>query len=313
VPAAVEKALQKPALPRMPAVSLRLRARTSPAVRRCVPRRVALALAVRSGERCWGRQPERELAIATMERILKGSEREHEIEQLARRRLIEEEATREIFWAPWRFPPPSETTARRIGELRSSGRALLFSGCHLGPHFLQFAALPGFGFRAINVSGEWMFEQPTRDLWGRRVARWERGVVQAGSRQIPAIGSFAAVRALLEMGEPVAMHFDVPGSIRTPFLGKPVDLASGTSQLAHQTGALVVPMQTRREGTRVRIELLGTVDPHDFESPMELHRALAAIHERSILEVPHTLEDPARAGSWHAGATAAAWLREPAA
>ena len=51
------------------------------------------------------------------------------------------------------------------------------------------------------------------------------------------------------------------------------------------------------------------LDPRDVASSEELHDALAAVHERWILELPATLEDPNRAGAWERTATATGWLR----
>jgi len=312
VAAAVEEARRPMSRPRMPAVPLALRLRTSPALRGLVPSGAVLARAERVAGQRWRDQDDRDRAIATMETILAGTRRAGETVELARQRLIDDEANRAIFWAPWRFPEPSEATAERVRTLLESKRPLVFSGCHLGPYFQQFAALPGYGVDVISVGGGWHFAEATPDLWGRRLARWVRGLADAGLRRIPAPGSFEPLRALLELGEPVALNFDVPGSFHTQFLGKPVDLASGTSRLAHLTGALVVPMLTRREGMLARVELLAPLDARDFQTPAELHEALAAVHEGSVLAFPHTLEDPGRPGSWESGASPACWRRPEA-
>ncbi len=312
VEAAVEQALRMPVAPRMPRVGLRMRLHTSPSIRRLVPRPAALAAAERKGEQLWRRQAYRDRATAMMENILARTERAGEVAELARLRVIDEEVMRAMFWSPWRYPPPSEASTRTIQEVIASRRPLLFSGCHLGPYFQQFSSLPRCGVKMISVSGGWFFDDPPADLWGRRLARWSRGVIEAGLRLTPAAGSVEPVRRLLEMGEPVGTYFDMPGSARTTFLGKPVDLASGTSQLGHQTGALLVPLRTHREGMLVHTEVLEPLDAARFATPLELHNALAAVHERSILAYPHTLEDPGRPGSWEGGATPASWLRPDA-
>ncbi len=311
--AAAEQAGGRPPVHRMPSVPLALRLRTSPSARRLVPRRAALSRARRKGERRWRTAQDRERVLAATELIVARTARAGEVEELARLRLIEEEASRTLFWAPWRHAPASPESARTAREALASGRPLLFSGCHLGPYFQQLSALPRLGIEVVSVAGAWLFEKPPADLWGRRVARWAQGLARAGVRPIPAAGSFELVRALLERGEPVGTYFDVPGSVRTQFLGKAVDLASGSSRLAHQTGALIVPLRTWRDGTRVRVELLEPLDPHAFTGALELHNALAAAHERSILQTPYALEDPSRPGSWEAGASATAWIRPDAA
>jgi lauroyl/myristoyl acyltransferase len=293
----------------MPPAPLRVRLRTSPGLRRLIPRRLAVARAESIGERRWRGPEDRAEAIRTMETILAATPRAGEAAELARRRLIEEEASAAIFWSPWRRGRLTAPSIEIVERARAGGRPLLISACHLGPYFQQFSALTRIGLSPIVVSGPWFFEDPPPNVWGRRLAHWARGAATAGVRLVPAPGSFDVVRALLEIGEPVGILFDMPGSMRTPFLGKEVELASGTSQLAHQSEALVLPMRARREGTRLWSDILEPLDARAFATPGELHLALAQTHERSILIAPETLENPARPGAWEAGATPEAWQR----
>lgn len=307
--ASVEEARRVPTGLPTPPAPLAIRLRTSSTVRWLIGLRLAVARGERKGARRWLDPAQRCSATETMETILAGTPRAGEAVELARRRLIEEEALAAIFWAPWRLSRVTEETERIVGTARASGRPLLISACHLGPYFQQFAGLTRLGISAIVVSGAWFFDDPPPDLWGRRLAHWSQGSAGAGVRLIPAPGSFETLRALLEMGEPVGCLFDMPGSISTRFLGKTVELASGTSQLAHQTGAMVLPLRARREGAQAWSDVMEPLDARDFATPGELHAALAAVHERSILEFPEALEDPARPGSWEEGAGPTEWVR----
>ena len=104
----------------------------------------------------------------------------------------------------------------------------------------------------------------------------------------------------------------MPGRRGTHFLGKPAMLADGTARLALQADALVLPMRTRRAGATVWLDVDAAFDPRDFPSVQALHDALAAHHERSILEFPPAMEAPSTFG-WDDGATAQGWIRpEPA-
>jgi lauroyl/myristoyl acyltransferase len=291
----------------MPPVPVRTRLKTSTAVRRLLGRRVALARACAKGERLWRRGHGRERAVSAMAAILAGTGRSGEVQELARRRLIEDEASRALFWGPWRTSEIGERSGRHLDEAFSSGRRVILSMCHLGPFFLALSPMGARGIRTIAVSGPWMFAEPTPDHWGRRLARWRRGVADRGGRLVHSGDSFEVLRALVERGEALVIYFDLPGSIRTDFLGKPVMLAAGTAQLAHQTDALVLPLRARREGTRVWTDTWEALDPRDFSGPQELHRAVAAVHERSILEMPEALEDPRRPGAWEDGARPGEW------
>jgi len=48
------------------------------------------------------------------------------------------------------------------------------------------------------------------------------------------------------------------------------------------------------------------LDPREHDGIEQLHEALAAVHERWILELPATLENPRRDGFWEA-ASAEGW------
>ena len=146
--------------------------------------------------------------------------------------------------------------------------------------------------------------------WGRLVARRVDGMRTNGARMLPAAGSFPVLLALLQAGESALVQFDVPGRERVQFLGKPVMMRTGTAKLSMEAGALVAPVRTRREGQHVWLDAAPSLDPHDFSDVLEMHRALASVHERWVLEHPEALEDPLRPGSW-AGATPEGWPAPP--
>ncbi len=310
--AAIELAASPLRRPRMPPVDLRTRLKTTPALRRALPRRVVLARAAAKGTRLWEEESERERALAAMSAILAGTPRAGEIDELARAHLIEDEANKALFWAPWRTSAMDERSTEEVRRAFSSGRRVLVSACHLGPFFLQISPIIATGVSTIAVSAPWFFARPTPDYWGRRVTRWWRGCAGRGERLAYSVHSFEVIRTLIERGEVVLIYFDLPGSVRTDFLGKPVMLASGTARLAHQTDALVLPLRARRDGARVWTDVWAALDTRSFAGPDELHRALAAVHERSILEMPEAFEDPGRAGAWESGARPDQWARPPA-
>lgn len=307
--AAIELAMRPLRAPAMPRAQLRVRLRTSPALRGLLPTSLVIARAAAKGRASWQNPLERERALSTMNAILANTPRAGEVEALARRRLIESEVERALYWQPWRPSSVDSSSAANLRQVLSQGRGVLVSACHLGPYFLQISALTALGCRPFAVSAPWFFEDPTPDYWGRRLARWRRGIAARNERLVCSVGAFPVAKALLERGEIVLSYLDMPGGTRTQFLGKPVMLSSGTSQLAFQAQALVLPVRARRAGSRVWTDVFEPLDPHDFASAKELHRAVAAVHERSILELPETLEDPNRAGAWENGATPSEWAR----
>ena len=292
-----------------PSVDLRLRLATSTELRRLLPTGLVVRRSVAKGRARWEDPHERRHALETMSAILAGTARADEVEQLARRRLVEETVQEALFWQPWRTASIDEASRANQRRALSANRRLLLSACHFGPYFLNMSTFAALGCSTIAVSAPWFFRAPSPDYWGRRLARWRRGLTARNQRLATTDGGFALVRALLERGEIVLNYFDMPGSRRTDFLGKPVMLTGGSSQLAFQTEALVLPLRARRDGDRVWTDVFDPLDPLDFASAEELHLALAAVHERSILEIPETLEDPNRAGAWEQTASEREWAR----
>lgn len=291
--------------PRMPPVELPLRLKTSALWGALLPASVAVARARRVGERLCETDPhEREHARAAMETVVAGTAREGELDELVRAHLVERNVDRALFWQrPW-SAHVEEGSRQRLREALADGRGVLLSACHLGPyHHLQSAG-PLRARRAYLVPGDWFFAEPTPDLWGRRLARWRRGTP---SLLVPASGSFRLIAALLERGEAVTVFFDMPGPRQTRFLGKPAMLADGTAQLSVRTGAPVLPLRARRDGHRVQVQVGEALEPARFAGADELHEALAAVHERWILQEPAAMEDPREIG-WRDGATPQAWV-----
>ncbi len=307
---ALESVARRPTPPRMPSAAVGLRIKTSPLLRSVLPTRLAVARAERRGQELWEQHADvREDALAAMETVLAGTARAGELQELARAHVIESAVDKALFWAhPWSAKLDA-LSALRLREALSGSRGVLLSSCHLGPHY-RLQSAPAFAGRVTyTVPGPWFFEQPTPNHWGRRLARWRKGMK---SRPVPARGSFRVIQALLEEGEPVFLAFDMPGPRQTRFLGKPAMLAEGTAQLAVRADALVLALRTRRAGHRVWVDAAKPLDPRDFAGVQELHEALAAVHERWILENPAAMEDPRDIG-WKDGATPQGWFQPQAA
>ncbi len=299
-------------VPSPPARASRARAEAgakATALRRVLPTRLLVQRAQTHAARAWETDPvSREQALAMMQAIVGGTSRAGELEQLACEHLVEQAAHRTLFWQPWKMPSMDSRSTENARTALSSDRGVLASTCHLGPIFLHFWPLSTMR-TAYAIAGPWFFEEPTSDYAGRRLARWRKGIEPRNERLLPSQGVFVQLRALLGQGELALMFFDMPGSRRTQFLGKPVMLATGTARLAVEADALVLPIRARREGHRVWTDVQAPLDPRDFSSREQLQDALADIHERWILERPGALEDPNRRGAWEGGASASAWAR----
>ncbi len=296
---ALEAAARRPTPPRMPPAPLAIRLRTSPWLRSVLPARLAVRRAERRGEAEWESSAEaRAAALAAMARVIGATARADELDQLARAHLIESHVDRALFWQqPWSAELDG-VSAERVEEALAGGRGVLLSACHIGAFYRLQCARPFRRRVTYMTPGPWFFEQPTPNYWGRRLARWQKGMK---SRPVPAKGSFRTIQALLERGEPVFLFFDMPGPRTTSFLGKQATLAEGNAQLAVRADALVLPLRARRSGHRVRVDAAAPLDPRELDGVDQLHERLAAVHERWILENPAAFEDPG-AIDWIAGA-----------
>jgi lauroyl/myristoyl acyltransferase len=296
--------------PCRPPASLAVRLRTTPWLRSVLPARLAVARAVRRGETIWKEDhKQRESARAAVTAMVAGTTRNGEIETLARLHVIENETREAFYWRRWSKPEIDATSTARLREALGSERGVLISACHLGPIFYPMGLITSLGATPYAVAAPWLFDTPSPDPWGQHLYRWRMGIAQRRERLVCSVGSFPVLKALLEQREIVYLLFDMPGSCPTRFLGKQVMLATGSSRLAVEADAVALPIRARREGHRVWTDVSEPLDPRDFAGTEELHRALAAVHERWILEEPATLEDPRRPGAWEQGARPDAWVR----
>jgi len=303
--AALEAIARQPPPPRMPPASLGILVRTSPLLRRLVPTRLVVHRAERQGQVLWEESPgERKQAISIIESIVAGTSRAEEVEKLARQYLIESQIDTALSWQPWSAQMDADSSAL-LGDIRSQQRGMLLSACHLGAFYRSMHAFPAASRSHYTVAGPWLFAPPSHDYWGRRLALWRKNAL---GHLMLSRGSFPLLRELLARGESVYLFFDLPGRHETRFLGKPAMLADGSARLAFEADALIVPLRARRAGHRVWVDIGTPLDPREFSGVEALHDALAALHERWILENPAAMADPNSFG-WDDGAGPHAWIR----
>jgi lauroyl/myristoyl acyltransferase len=292
-----------------PATGARTRLATNPRVRALLPTRVMVRRAERQGRGMWARDAERRArARIAMAAIVGGTERADELESLAREHIVEQKVIETLFWQPWGAPSLDRDSLANLRAALDSGRGVLLSSCHCGPYLHGISAVSALG-RTTYSASSWALGTPTPGSWGRRIVRRREGARARDERLVHSAGSFALLRALLDEGEVVGVFFVMPGSRETRFLGKCVMLASGSARLAAEADALVLPIRTRRIAHRVWVDVAAPLDPREHSGDEALHEAIAAVHERWILELPASMEDPNREGAWEQGAGPEGWLR----
>jgi lauroyl/myristoyl acyltransferase len=303
--AALDAIARQPPPPRMPPASLGILIKTSPLLRKLVPTRLVVHRAARQGQALWEHGcGEREQAMSIMESIVAGTSRAEEVEELARQYLIESQVDTALSWQPWSAQMDADSSAL-LHEIRSQRRGMLLSACHLGAFYRTMHAFPAGSRSHYTVAGPWLFDPPSHDYWGRRLALWRKSAL---GHLVLSKGSFPILRELLARGESVYLFFDLPGQHETCFLGKPAMLADGSSRLAFEADSLIVPLRARRAGHRVWVDVGTPLDPREFSGAEALHGALAAHHEHWILDNPAAMADPNSFG-WDHGAGPQTWIR----
>ncbi len=247
-----------------------------------------------------------------MQAIVGATARAGEAEALAHRRVIEEEVQRTLFWQPWRT---ASIDAGSLANLQSAlverPRAAAQRLPH-GPVHLHVSALGVRGVHTYAVSAPWFFEPPSHDYWGRRLARWwhrlehqrknrARGLLTRldPRAQRPAAGGRARadlLRHARQARDAIPRQArDARRRERAPGRSRPARRSCRCARSAWRAGA--------------RTEVGEALDPRDYGDAEELHDALAAVHERWILEQPEAMEDPNRPGAWEGGASELEWIR----
>lgn len=284
------------------------RLRASELLRRFVPLPVALA-ALNLAERIsLARMPEkRAFARATVEAVVGGTDFDGDVDLLATRHVVARAHAWEYAWRPWlleRIPVEGLEKLQRV----EPGRGLIFSKLHAGP-VGGTGNLPRAVGPILQAVGSYLFAPvPPRGYNGYQDEQTRKLSTAAGYRIVHAEGAAEAFAAELERGGRVLLNFDVPGSAPVRFLGKTVEIKSGTARLAFDTDAVVVPIATLPRGRGWYVHVEDPLDPRDFSDWQTFLQAIATVQEKLLLQAPEQLESPLRDGGW-TEATAAGWRR----
>jgi lauroyl/myristoyl acyltransferase len=277
--------------PPLPWGGLSARIRASVTARRLVPTELALIatdLVYRAGLRLSANRMT--YAVAAMDAVVGGTPAESDLTDLATRHVTARARAWELQWRPWALHRIPVEGLEHLATARAAGRGLIISISHLGPTtgWVVLGRLLG---PVVMLSNDPIETAPPPGYWGYQLRHRRKLFQDAGIERVYAPGSSMVVYKLLAKGGTAMMSTDWPGDRRTTFLGRPADLADGTAQFAMKTGATVLPAVQLPRGRRWRLELRAPLDPKDFSDVAELHEALVAIHEESILSHPEHLEN----------------------
>jgi lauroyl/myristoyl acyltransferase len=188
------------------------------------------------------------------------------------------------------------------------GRGIIFSTPHYGPQ-MGFPRLPRLVGQVDVAIGDHLYaDEALPGYNGYQNEQARKVLSRNGYRMVRAIGSSRTFASTLSSGGRVLMNFDVPGKTPVRFLGKTVELASGTARLAEQTDSVVVPALPRPGPRGWYAHLDAPLDPRRHDGWEHLLQATADVLSRLILAAPEYLENPMRESGW-AVASPDGWRR----
>ncbi|MFL5913174.1 MAG: hypothetical protein ACJ768_21725 [Gaiellaceae bacterium] len=256
-----------------------------------VPIGLAMRIAWAIGWLRWYWPPARRRAIGRISLTVAGTSRAGEERALARKELAVHAMRFELDARSMAFRRARVEGLDRLERARVSGRPLLLTGAHIGGGWARAIAERGFAY--TTPVGAWL--DPDADVeWrgrmGYRARGYRRWALGIGVRYVPMGGSYEVLRALLERGETCMVMCDPPGSMRTRMAGKAARMASGPATLAHETGALVVPVLGLLHFDGPHVEVLEPIDPLTLGGPQEILDRLAEIYGDLMVRHPEQVE-----------------------
>ena len=274
------------------------RLRASSGLRRLVPAPLAMAVLDLGQRLAVARNPKRlETGRAAMRAVVGNTPLEGDLERLAFRHLCAWARGWELMWRPWLLAKMPVEGLEQLDGIEP-GRGVVFSAPHFGP-LVGMAALPQHVGPIHAAVGE---HQVSGDLPagynGYQIEQVRKVVGRFGFVPVRAIGSARTFTTVLKEGGRVLINLDVPGKTPVQFLGKTVELMSGTARLAASTDAVVVPVVPLPRGHKWYVHVGAPLDPRDFPSWEDLLQAVATAVEELVLRAPEYLEDPLRDGGW---------------
>jgi hypothetical protein len=251
-------------------------------VGRATPRHLAVGRATRAGERQWNdSKAARQKAVDWMTTMLRRPASDPEVQRLAREAVIDREVRRVLLDRPWDIRGPVRGL-ERLEAAHAGGRGVLLATVHFG------LALNGLIRTARDFRPCYSMRAP-RDVQrrGRKAQvmrqRW-RHAERAGVRFVDRREAYPVLHALLARGEICLIAFDSGGRVETELAGQRTWLAGGLAALARDAGVAVVPTFTLREGAQQVGYFEEPIEPGGFGDAGELHRHIAHVTSRWMLD-----------------------------
>ncbi len=218
-------------------------------------------------------------------------------ERVAARAMREFMECVELFWRPWLLSRAVVENRQVLRAAQREGRGVVAVFPHFGPSYAQFPAMQRYGLDVSVVASPHHFDTGQANSYDARFARQGArylevlgpGRVMQRAADSSEPGVFPTTLTLVQSGKTVLIAFDIVGNLPTPFLGRRLRLTNGAARVAHDGGALVVPVINRRRGTTPLVRFGDILDPADFDDAEALQSAIGLQMEQWALEAPETV------------------------
>lgn len=258
--------------------------------RRLVPVWAIPVLVRRRIDRIWADDAFRARNEAVMTHLLEFTERAAEAPDLARGFAEYTLARKYHRWHPVLIGNQPVRGVEWLTTGRDRSRPLILNFIHHHQYYGMFESLKNAGSPELHILVH-------KDVLGGEVHESMQQHMRMFARGGELVRTGEGLAGLLDLLRPdmvLAMAIDVPGHTEVDFLGRRVLGSSGAARAAVATGAPVVVVTSRRDGSGAAyLQVHPPLEPADFASPEALLAELLRIHGEAVLAWPEALDSPA--------------------
>jgi hypothetical protein len=254
-------------------------------------RRIGLALFILAGLlrgslRWYLRPAVRQQARERAKILLRDTGREPETHRIARAQVLEQGVQWQLSGHyRWARDLPVEPL-HHLADAHAEGKGVVVLTAHTGWTMGIGWRIAAVGFPYVGVGGGWVAHGTT--AYDRRqqpmFAEW---YAKGGGMIVTGTGAFAQIQQEVEAGGIVGLALDMPGSLEVSYLGKTAFLGNASFRVPWLTGCPVQPAFMRRDGLRLRVELLAPLWPRDHADYAAWCEALARTMSDGVLSYAH--------------------------
>jgi lauroyl/myristoyl acyltransferase len=240
----------------------------------------------------WRDQELRSQALLHMRFLLGNRFPSEAVHCAARSYLFEEYKRRELRWRPTLTTKQTIENLETLRLAASAGRGVILSFLHHGQYEGIFPSLGRYGFQLhLPVHPMMVRQEPAPPA---HFAQHLAVTTSLGAKAFSSSHSYDHMKFLLKQGHIVGVANDVPGVMRSRFLGRDIKSAPGAALLAVDTGAPIVPITAHRSSWFQTLRIENPVTVAHSSDVASIQEEIFHRHEPAIAAWPGALQEPLR-------------------